>query len=203
MRRPLGALVLALALGACGGETPRGVEVTESTESALPPPGPRRSAAFDTVYADSGLWAGALDRQRLDGSGRDSLRQDSARQDPPEPPADAAPDFRTFWPRFRDAARAGRAPAAALASFSEAMSRDAFDRAFEVALGDPFRDGVLALTPRDFRRAGTAREAAVTVGYDAGGRVVPQDEAVTEARATLRFDVVDGAYRLVGLSTEP
>ncbi len=203
MWRPLGALALALVLGACGGETPRGVEVTEAGDSALPPPGPRRAAAVDTVYADSGLWAGP-DRQRLDSVRQDSLRRDSLRRDPaaPSAPETPAPDFRAFWPRFRDAARAGPPSAAALAAFSDTMPREAFDRALAVALAEPFRDGVLALTPRDFRRDGTAREATVVVGYDADGRVVAQDEAVAEAIVTLRFDVAGGAYRLVRFSAE-
>ena len=67
-------------------------------------------------------------------------------------------------------------------------------------LDDPaFRDGVLALTPRDFRRAATSRTATVIVGYDADGTVVPQEEAETESSLTLRFDVLEGEYRLVGL----
>ena len=196
--RPLAValgLALAAALGACGDERPRGVEVTEAADAPLPPAAPRRSAAFDTVYADPALFADP----RADSLRPDPLRRDSARAEAlaPEP---AAPDFRGVWPRFLDAARAGRQRAAALADFSPAMPQAAFEAAYAAALDEPFRAGVLALTPRDFRRDGTAREATVVVGYSASGAVVPQDEAVAEASATLRFDVVDGAYRLVQLS---
>ena len=197
-------LGLVLAAGACGDERPRGVRVTEAADAPLPPTGPRRVAPLDTVYPDPGLYADP----RLDSLRQDSLRRDSggAAGAPPTggppraEPSAAAPDFGAFWPRWRDAARQGAAPAAALAVFSDAMSRADFDAAHAVALDEPFRAGVLALTARDFRRDGTARVASVVVGYDAGGAVVPQDEAVAEARASLRFDVVDGAYRLVSLA---
>ena len=200
--RPLAValgVATVLAAGACGDDRPRGVEVTEAADAPLPPAGPRRSAAPDTVYTDQGPFADGADSLRLD-----SLRRDSARAGPaPAPaPTPAAPDFRAFWPRFRDAAEAGRQQAQALAAFSPAMSQASFEAAYATALAEPFRAGVLALTPRDFRRDGAARQAAVVVGYDAGGAVVPQDEAAAEASATLRFDVVDGAYRLVGLSVD-
>ena len=199
MRALAVTLGLALVVGGCGGDQPRGVQVTEADEAPLPPVRPRRSAGFDSVYADSGPYADL----RVDSLRLDSLRRDSVRASTPPPPsAPAAPDFGAFWPRFRDAARAGRPRAEALAAFSSTTSQESFERAYATAFSEPFRAGVLALTPRDFRRDGAARQATVVVGYDAGGRVVPQDEAVAEASATLRFDVVDGAYRLVGLSAE-
>ena len=202
------ALVLALAaaalpLAGCGGDPPRGVQVTEATDDARLPARPRQSLASDTVYADSGRFVDP----RLDSLRRDSLRADSllvlgdgARDAPPAEAAPQAPGFQTFWPRFRDAVRAGAEPTAAMARFSGALRREDFATTFESAFGAPFRGPVLALTPRDFRRDGTAREVTVTVGYDARGEVVPEDEAETESSVTLRFDVVDGAYRLVSVA---
>ena len=190
MRRP--ALLLAAVLAACGSDA-EGVAVTEAApDGALRAPAPGgaagapRPAPLDTAYADSGLHAEHALRP-------DSLGADTADADPPAAP----PDFRAFWPRFRDAVRAGRGVDALVAPGGAA----AFEAAAPVALAPPFRDGVLALGARDFRRAGTGREATVRVGYDRAGAVVAEDEAVREATATLRFDVVDGAYRLVDLRT--
>ena len=192
MRRLASALAagLAVALGACGGGDRQGVTVTEAEPTALPtrpPPSRFRSlppdsavrAPLDTIYADSALFADPA---------LDSLRADSL-----ETPA--APDFRRFWPRFRDALAAGADEAAALSTVDRARLRDLYP----TLTTPPFAEGVRALTARDFRVVGPAREAVLTVGYDAAGAVVPEDEAVTEASLTLRFDVVDGAYRLVGL----
>ena len=189
MRRA--ALVLAAVLAACGSDT-EGVAVTEAAPGGTRAPTPGgaadtlRLAPFDTVYADLGLY----EDPALDG-----LRADSAGA--PEA-APAPPDFRAFWPRFRDAVRAERGVAALVAP----DARGAFEARGPAVFAEPFRNGVLALGARDFRRDGAARVATVRVGYDRAGRVVPEDEAVREAAAVLRFDVVDGAYRLVDLRVE-
>ena len=194
MRR--GALLLAaLAAGACGGDRPQGVEITEAPPESEVRPG-RRPAPLDTVYADSGLFADPRlrpDSLRADSLRRDSLRQDSIARVP------ARPDFRAFWPRFRRSVQAGRDSVAARTAFSDALPRAAFDSLlYDAAFADSLvRPRVLALTARDFRRAGTRREVTVTVGFDAEGRPVREDEAVTESAVVLTFDVVDGAYRLV------
>ena len=195
MRR--GALLLALVVSACGGDRPQGVEVTEAppeSELRTRPSGP---VPLDTVYADSGLFADPS--LRPDSLGADSLRRDSLRQDSLRRAQAARPDFRTFWPDFRRAVQSGPDAVAALTAFSASLSRDDFDAALYPGVFEegPFRDGVLDLTARDFRRDGPRRIVTVTVGYGADGDVVPEDEAVTESAAVLTFDVVGGAYRLV------
>lgn len=192
MRRPALVLATALAVVACGSD-PEGVVVTEAEPGDVlvaPRPGAARSdtafAPLDTVYADSGLYVDPSLRA-LDSLGVDTVAVDAV---------PAPPDFRAFWPRFRDAVEAG-----GVASLVAPGGAGAFEAAAPVALAPPFRDRVLALTARDFRREGTARVATVRVGYDRGGRVVPEDEAAREATATLRFDVVDGEYRLVDIRT--
>ena len=197
-RAALALAVVAAGLAACGGERPQGVEVTEADDGLVVARAPRPAgAASDTVYADSGLYADPrLDSLRRDSLGRDSLAPAPA----PPPPADAAPagpDFRAFWPRFRAAVEAGPDRAAGLAAFSDRLPRDRWADTWARAFDGPFRPGVLALTARDFARDGEARRATVVVGYDADGAVVRQDEAVRESRLALRFEVVDGAYRLV------
>ncbi len=196
MRR--GALLLAaLAVGACGGDRPQGVEVTEAPPESELRARPGRPAPLDTVYADSGLFVDPS--LRPDSLRRDSLRRDSLRADSVRQARAARPDFRPFWPGFLRAVRSGPDAVAALTAFSDVLPRDAFDDALYPAVfsDGPFRDGLLGLTARDFRRDGTRRAVTVTVGYDADGRVVREDEAVTESAAVLTFDVVDGAYRLV------
>lgn len=196
MRRG-GLLLAALAVGACGGDRPQGVEVTEAPPESELRPRPGRPAPLDTVYADPGLFVDPSlrpDSLRADSLRRDSLRQDSLRQ------AQAARlDFRSFWPEFLRAVRSGPEAVAALTAFSDALPRDAFDETLYPAAfeDEAFRAGVLDLTARDFRREGTRRVVAVTVGFDADGEVVAEDEAVTESAAILAFDVVDGTYRLV------
>ena len=205
MRLALLVGLAALVVG-CGGERPRGVEVTAADDDAVLGRAPRPSAAFDTVYADSGLYADP--RLRPDSLHADSLRRDSLtasasrfRQDSLRRAEAARPDFRTFWPAFQAAVRRDRAAVAALAAFSERFSRADFDGdLYAAAFAEgPFRDGALALSARDFRRDGTRRQASVVVGYDRDGRVVRQDEAAREEAVVLTFDVVDGAYRLVGV----
>ena len=176
---------VARALAACGGNDSKGVAVTEAPDVAAR--ADLRPSGLDTTYADSGLFADPRlhpDSLRADSLRRDSLRADSLAQA-------ARPDFRAFFPRFRAAAEAGTAAGLA----TDGVDRDLL----AAALAPPFRAGVLALTARDFAREGTARTAVVVVGYDTEGRVVPQDEADTESAVVLRFDVVDGAYRLVAV----
>ena len=201
--RALLPATLAVLLVGCGGDKPRGVEVTEATDDARIATRSRPSQALDTTYADSGLFVDPrLDSLRLDSLRADSLRRDSLRRGAeagPAAPSVPAADFTAFWPRFKAAVRAGLEPTMALAQFSPDFPREDFGTTFEAAFGDPFRSRVLALTPRDFRRDGTAREAMMTVGYDAEGEIVPQDEAETESAVIVRFDVVDGAYRLVSV----
>lgn len=183
--RPLALTLLALAAGACGSE-PGGVTVTEADDGAFAPPAPRPGLAFDTVYADSGLFVGPAP---------DSLaRPDSLA---PVAPGPAAPDFRAFWPEFQRAVRDGASAVSRLASEDAGA---ALDSLYRPAFDGLFRTGVLDLTARDFRRQGAAREGTVVVGFDARGRAVPEDEAVRESTLVLRFDVVDGAYRLVRLA---
>ncbi|WP_420457199.1 hypothetical protein [Rubrivirga sp.] len=193
------AVVLATGLcgtGGCGGDASKGVEVTEAPAESERGPSARRAAPFDSVYADSGLFSDP--RFRPDSVRADSLRRDSVAKDSARLAEGARPDFRTAWPAFRAAVRQGRAAVRAQAAFSDAFPEADFPDLYGAAFAEgPFRDGVLALTARDFRRDGTARQATVTVGYDASGAVVPEDEAVTESSVVLRFDVVDGAYRLV------
>ena len=195
MRR--GALLLAaLAASACGGDRPQGVQITEAPPESETGARPRRPAPLDTVYADSGLFVDP--RLRPDSLRADSLRRDSLRQDSLARAA-ARPDFRTFWPRFRRAVEVSRDSVAARTAFSDALPRAAFDSLlYDAAFADSLvRPRILALTARDFRRDGLRRDVTVTVGFDADGRSVPEDEAVTESAVVLTFDVVGGAYRLV------
>lgn len=189
------ALVAALAVGGCGGGERQGVAVTEAEPvRTVVPPGPRpvpRPVPLDTVYADSGLYADPA---------LDSLEVAPADDDSSSTTVPAAPDFRTFWPAFQRAVREGEAAVAARTAVGEGgVPRERFARLYPRAFGEPFREGILALTARDFRIRGAARDVSVTVGYDAEGAVVPEDEAVTEASVRLRFEPRDGAYRLVGL----
>lgn len=188
--RPLAVALLAVAVGACGSE-PEGVTVTEAEpDGSYAPPTPRRGLAFDTVYADDGLF----DDPEIDSLAADSLRADSLADASSRP---AAPDFRQFWPEFQRAIREGEP---AVTRLSDADAGAALDSLYVPAFEGLFREGVLDLTARSFRRQGSAREVSVVVGFDARGRVVPEDEAVREASLVLRFDVVDGAYRLVRLA---
>ncbi|MAQ92298.1 MAG: hypothetical protein CMM84_02025 [Rhodothermaceae bacterium] len=199
MTVPRALLVLAaLLLGGCGGDKPQGIEVTEAPADSELLPGARRGAPLDTVYADSGLFSDPRlhpDSLRADSLRRDSLARDSALQAAAAP---VAPDFRTAFPAFLAAVREGRSAVRARTAFSDALPEADFPMLYDAAFGEgPFRDGILALTARDFRREGTARVATVTVGYDGDGNVVREDEALTESAVILTFDVVEGTYRLV------
>ena len=183
------ALALAGALAGCGGDAPEGLPVGQA-----PPPeafardpfaAPPGTAARRAGDPDS-LGARAL---RPDSLPADSLRThaglDSLRAEPPSAPAaaDAAPDLDAAWRAFLGGRDLATTPAAR--------------RAAARALAPPFGPAVRAAQPRTFRRDGTLRTAVVRVGFDAGGAVVPQDEAVRDSTVRLVFDVVDGAYRLV------
>lgn len=196
MRRAV-LLALAVALGACGGERPQGVEVTEADDEVASAPARPSVGALESAAPDT---AGIAEAQRDSLTRADALRRDSLRQDSLARAEAARPDFRVFWPRFRTAVLGGRDGVAARTAFSDDLPPEAFELLYEVAFGPgPFRDGLQRLSARDFRRDGTRREAVVVVAYDADGRVVPEDEGVTESGLVLAFDVVDGAYRLVGL----
>lgn len=174
-------LWLAAVGSGCGSDAP-GVPVGQAAEDSynVPRPSPWRSNALDTVYADTL----APDPSRADSRAADTAAVAEARQ---------VPDVGPVWQAVQEAARrrqraawdaaTGQAPGASLA--------------WEALDGGPFLDGLLALTPRDLRRDGSARMARIVVGYDADGRVVPQEEAERDRTLTLRLDVVDGAYRVV------
>lgn len=181
-RAGLALLAFAGVLAGCR-ERPAGVPVGQADDSA--PPAPWRSGALDTVYADS-----------LPLFPLDSLLADSARA------ADTLAVARTptpaaAWEAVRAAVRSERRAAWDAATGGAPGAADAFDE----ATGD-FRDGLLALGPRDLIADGDAREARVTVGYDAAGRVVPEDEAERDRVLRLRLDVVGGAYRVVRVTVE-
>ncbi|MEM1117793.1 MAG: hypothetical protein AAF845_13885 [Bacteroidota bacterium] len=185
-------LAMALVLAACGGER-EGVTVTEaepvaSLAPSVPPP-PRLDAPLDTVDADSLLGDLAPDSLAADTTDADTI-------------AASGPDFRAFWPRFRDALAAGPEAVAPLTAFAPDSLRPSYAPPFEDLLseiqdGGLFRDPILALTARDFRVDGDARDVWVTVAYDEDGNVTVEDEGVSESGLGLRFEVVDGAYRLV------
>jgi len=171
------ALAILLVVAGCR-ERPAGVPVGQADDT--PPPAPWRSQALDTVYADS-----------LPLFPVDSLLADSAAA------ADTLAVARTptptaAWEAVRAAVRSERRAAWDAATDGAPGAADAFAD----ATGD-FRDGLLALDARDLIADGDAREARVTVGYDAAGRVVPQDEAETDRVLRLRLDIVAGAYRVV------
>jgi hypothetical protein len=179
MRSVAAAVALAALLGACESR-PSGVAVTEAPPVGFPSAGGRYSDG-DTTYSDS---AYALS---------DSLASDSLVRTA-EAPADSAPDFDAFWAAFRAAVRSGRGGSIeALASGPAVVRSESAGDAF----AEPFRSGLLALTARDLARDGAARVAVATVGYDAGGDVVPEEEAETDSSAILRFEIVGNAWRLV------
>ena len=165
-------LALLLALAACG-ETPDTVAVGEAPPVAFPP---GRARLGDTLSADSVFADPAFADTVSAAPG--AVQPDSADAVPAE-----APDFNAFWTAFLAQVRAGRPPAVPGAAN---LRRD------------PFRPVVLATTARDVPRDGPeARTARAVVGFDAAGRVVPQDEAVRDSALVLRFEIADGAWRLV------
>lgn len=175
------ALVALAALAGCR-ERPAGVPVGQADDA--PPPAPWRSDALDSVYADS-LPLFPLDSLALDSAAADTLAVARA----PTPTA--------AWEAVRAAVRSERRAAWDAATDGAPGAADTFDD----ATGD-FRDGLLALAPRDLIADGDAREARVTVGYDDAGRVVPQDEAETDRTLVVRLDVAGGAYRVVRVRVE-
>ena len=187
-RRALVAVLAALCsvgLGACKSR-PAGVAVTEAPPVGAPTP-PTRYLDGDTTYSDS---AYAL-VDSLAETHADSLAR------PPTTAVDSVPDFDVFWAAFRAAVRSGRrADLAALAAPGADVT----------VLAEPFRTPLLALDARDLARepaqaGGAARVATATVGFDAAGSVVPQDEADTDRTVALHFEIVGGAWRLVRTET--
>ena len=192
-RVPAAACVLAalftVGLGACKSR-PAGGAVTEAPPGGAPAPAVR-DADGDTTYSDSAYAAS----DSLAGTLLDPLAR------PPAAAADSTPDFDAFWADFRAAVRSGRR--ADLAALTAPSVRDA-----AAALAEPFRTPLLALDARDLARepapaqaGGDARIATTTVGFDAAGNVVPQDEADTDRTVALRFEIVAGAWRLVRVET--
>ncbi|HEX8384947.1 MAG TPA: hypothetical protein VF576_02130 [Rubricoccaceae bacterium] len=176
------AVVVALAAlaGGCKGR-PSGVAVTEAPPVGFPS-APGRYTDGDTTYADSAY------------AFSDTLAASDSLARPPEVAADSTPDFDVFWGDFRAALRLGRPANVEALAAGPAVGRSEAARA---AFAEPFRSGLLALTPRDLTRDGDARVARAVVGYDAEGNVVPQDEADTDSAVVLRFEVVGGGWRLV------
>ncbi len=178
----LAALALAGGLASCR-ERPAGVPVGQAEPA--PPSAPWRSDALDSVYADS-LPLFPLDSLALDSAeAADTLVVERA----PTPAA--------AWEAVRSAVR-DRSRAGWNAATTGATGAD---DAFDDATGD-FRDGLLALGTRDLIADGTSRVARVTVGYDAAGRVVPQDEAERDRTLVVRLDVDGGTYRVVRVDVE-
>ena len=174
--RTAASLAFLALLGACKG-APSGVAVTEAPPVGFPA-APGRYTEGDTTFAGSAFTLS------------DSLAADSLAR-PPAPAADSTPDFEAFWADFRAAVRSGRR------ANVEALVAGDQTEALAAALGEPFRTPLLALAPRDLARVGAARVATVVVGFDAEGRVVPEDEADTDSAVVLRFEVVGAAWRLV------
>lgn len=187
------ALLLALGLlaGACKGRR-EGVAVTEAPPVGVPA-APGLYTEGDTVYADA-AFADSLRADSL--AAVDSLRADSVAA--ATPATAPAPDFRAFWTSFRAALRTGRrATVAPLALVGPGGIAPAEWPDLATAfLDDDFRTALLALDATALRRDGDARVATGVVGYDAEGRVVPQDEADTDSAVILRFEIVAGADSL-------
>jgi len=176
-----------LALGGCGDDKPS-VTITEAD-----PVAERRSLTADTsalAASDSTLADSALVADSVEVAPADSVL--------------APPDFAPFWTGFQAAVRSGNVDAVTrYAKIGEVgLGLVDVDRAYITAFTEPFKTAVLSLSPRDFERAETAREVRVVVGFDADGRVVPEDEADTDSAIQLRFDVVDGRYRWVGFQAD-
>ncbi len=116
----------------------------------------------------------------------------------------APPDFGPFWTAFQASIRSGNVNAVTrFATLGEdGVGLANVDQAYIKAFTGPFKNAVLSLSPRDFERDETAREIRVVVGFNAEGRVVPEDEADTDEGIRLRFDVVNGRYRWVGFDED-
>lgn len=184
--KSLWAAVLCVALVGCGEDTPS-VTITEAD-----PVAERGSVTSDTsalAMSDSTL--------------ADSVLVDSVEVAVADTVA-APPNFDPFWTTFQAAIRSGVVSAVTYQALlgEEGIGLAEIDHAYITAFTEPFKSVVLSLSPRDFERDGTAREIRVVVGYDENGRVVPEDEATTDAGIVLRFDVVNGRYRWVGFKDE-
>ena len=185
-RTSLCALFLGVLVAGCGEREP-GVVVTEADPVAERAPVPVDTAArvdpdttqLDTVLVDPG----------------ETVTPDTAA---------AAPSFDVFWPQFQASVRSGNVSAVTGYAWTGEGGLGAvdLDGAYITAFTEPFKTAVLALTPRDFRREGTARSVRVVVGFDGEGRVVPEDEADTDRSIRLRFDAVGDRYRWVGFEDD-
>ncbi len=188
--RSAALLVSLLALGACK-RGPEGVAVTEAPPVAFPE-APGRYTQGDTTYAGA-------DSLFL----VDSLLADSVAEAAPDVARDSTPDFGRFWTAFRAAARSGRrADAATLAVVGPGgIARADWPQAAEAITTEPFRAQIAALDARSLDYDGPARTATLTVGFDAEGNIVPEDEADTDSSVILRFEIVEApggrAWRLV------
>ena len=184
----VGVAVGVAALVGCGEDKPT-VAVTEADPVAERRP---------RVDADTSALA------TPDSMLADSLRADTV--DVAAAPAAVAPpqQFDPFWTAFQAAVRTGNVNAVAqYAKIGEGgIGLVDVDQAYIKAFTEPFKSSVLALSPRDFERDGTAREIRVVVGFGPDGRVVPEDEADTDEGIRLRFDVVNGRYRWVGFASD-
>ncbi|MEO0558824.1 MAG: hypothetical protein AAF170_11645 [Bacteroidota bacterium] len=180
-------IAVALLSVGCGEDTPT-VTITEADPVAERRPqlaDTSELAMADTTLADSALVVDSVEVAPVD-------------------TVAAPPDFAPFWTTFQGAIRSGNVNAVTrFAKLGEAgIGLADVDQAYIAAFTEPFKTAVLTLTPRDFERDGTIREIRVVVGFDAEGRVVPEDEADRDEAIRLQFDVVDGRYRWVGFADE-
>lgn len=183
----VGVIGVLLALSGCGDDKPS-VTITEADPVAERRPFTADSSALatsDSTLADSSLVADSVE---------------VAPADTVVAPADFAP----FWTAFQAAVRSGNVDAVTRhAKIGEAgLGLVDVDQAYISAFTEPFKTAVLSLSPRDFERDGTVREVRVVVGFDAEGRVVPEDEADRDEAIQLQFNVVDGRYRWVGFAED-
>ncbi|GAB5535481.1 MAG: hypothetical protein Rubg2KO_17300 [Rubricoccaceae bacterium] len=180
-------VVVALALSGCGDDTPT-VTITEADPVAERRPLMPDTSSLgtpDSTIADSALVVDSVEVASID-------------------TVAAPPDFAPFWTTFQAAVRSGNVDAVTrYAKLGEAgLGLADVDHAYITAFTEPFKTAVLSLSPRDFERDETAREVRVVVGFDAEGRVVPEDEADTDESIRIQFDVVDGRYRWVGFAED-
>lgn len=177
------AAVVAVALVATGCRRERpGVPVGQADDTPYVLP------SLDAFAADTLAAGDSLALRPPDSLAADSVRADA--------PADVAP----AWAAVQAAVRTRREDAwRALAGDGADAARAWEWLAAETPAGEAFRAGLLALSPRELARDGTARTARVVVGFDAAGRVVPQDEAETDRTLAVRLDVAGGAYRVVAV----
>ena len=187
-RRWVGTAVVCIVLAGCGDDKPS-VTITEADPVAERTPSTVDTsalAASDSTLTDSLVIADSADVALVDSVAA--------------PP----PDFNAFWTQFQAAVRSGRVGAVTQYAKlgGDGIGLVDIDKAYISAFTEPFKSAVLSLSPRDFERDSLAREIRVVVGYDADGRVVPEDEADTDSAILLRFDVINGRYRWVGFAED-